>query len=416
LAAKVTAMNRMLLAAALVSTTLSLDTSAQWPQWRGPVRDGSVPKGAVPETWPDDLRITWTRAVGEGYSSPVVEGGRVHVHSREGDDEVVTALDLVTGSPVWTDRYRSAFSKNKYANSMSRGPFSTPLVAGGRLFTLGSSAVLTAYDAVSGNVLWRRDWSGDVDTSRLFTGTAMSPLLDGGLLIVHVGDDRNGAFRAVDPATGAERWALPGHGPGYASPIVASFGGTRQLVTLTDRAAVGVAVGDGRELWQIPFPDEWNENIVTPVVAGDILVISGTRQGTFGYRIEKSETGFAPRRIWHNADLPMYMSSPVVVEHALFGFSNRRKGQLFCLDVATGAARWTTDGRAGANASLQKAGEAILALTTEGDLLVLRASAEKYDEIRRYKIPNGETWAQPVLLGDRLLVRHGNSVSVWALQ
>jgi outer membrane protein assembly factor BamB len=94
-------------------------------------------------------------------------------------------------------------------------------------------------------------------------------------------------FRALDPTTGAEKWALPGHGPGYASPIVANFGGTRQIVTMTDKAVVGVEIASGQEVWKIPFPDEWNENIVTPVVASDILVVSGTRKGTLGYKVAK---------------------------------------------------------------------------------------------------------------------------------
>lgn len=100
---------------------------------------------------------------------------------------------------------------------------------------------------------WRKDWSTEIDTSRLFTG-AMSPLIAGGLLIVHVGDDDAGAFRALDPTTGAETWGLPGHGPGYASPIVANFGGTRQIVTMTDKAVVGVEIATARSCGRSRFP------------------------------------------------------------------------------------------------------------------------------------------------------------------
>src|SRR5262245_32076231 len=167
---------------------------------------------------------------------------------------------------------------------MAKGPNSTPLVHDGRVFTLGMTAILSAFDAATGELKWRKDWSKELNTSNLFTGTAMSPLVEGGLLIVHVGDDFKGAFRAFDPASGAERWSLRGHGPGYASPIVTVSAGTRHLVTMTDKAIVGVDPSSGRLLWQVPFPDQWNENIVTPTAAGDVLVISGTRNGTFGYR------------------------------------------------------------------------------------------------------------------------------------
>jgi outer membrane protein assembly factor BamB len=297
---------------------------------------------------------------------------------------------------------------------MSKGPFSTPLVASGVVYTLGTSAVLSAFDEKTGALKWRRDWSKEIDTSKMFTGTAMSPLIDSGLLIVHIGDDGEGAFRALDPATGAEKWTLPGHGPGYASPIVTTAGGTRHLVTMTDKAVVGVAIADGRQLWQIPFPDEWNENIVTPVLAGDVLVVSGTRKGTFGYQIARGGSGLTATELWHNTDVPMYMSSPVADGHFLYGFSNRRKGQLFCLDTRSGKVLWATEGRAGANAALQNAGPHLIVLNTEGDLIVVRRTPEKYDEVRRYKVADSQTWAQPVVLKNGVVVRSGDAVTFWA--
>ena len=395
---------------------LSPVSAAQWPQWRGPNRDGIVPAASVPASWPAELKESWRQSVGEGYSSPVVADGRVFVHSRRDPEEIVSAFDLATGKPLWNARYPSAFTKNQYATRMSKGPFSTPLVANGRLFTLGTSAVLTSFDAASGEVKWRKDWSKEIDTSKLFTGTAMSPILDDGLLIVHVGDDSEGAFRAFDPMTGVERWMLPGHGPGYASPIVATVGGARHLITMTDRAVVGIDPVSGKQLWTIAFPDEWNENIVTPVVAGDLLVVSGTRKGSFGYRLEKSGSGWTPKQVWHNTDLPMYMSSPVADGPFLYGFGSKRKGQIFCIDARTGAEKWTTEGRGGANAVVQSVGPHVVVLTTDGDLILLNRTPDKYDEVRRYKVGRSETWAHPVLLGNRIIIRDADSVALLALQ
>jgi outer membrane protein assembly factor BamB len=398
----------------LATLFLTASLEAQWPQWRGPNRDGVVPAASVPAAWPAKPTVKWKQSVGEGYSSPVVANGRVYVHSRKDPEEIVTAFDLVTGKAVWTSRYQSAVNKNKYAAQMSKGPFSTPLVAGGRVFTLGTTAVLSAFDAATGAVKWRKDWSKEIDMSKLFTGTAMSPILDGGLLIVHVGDDGGGAFRALDPATGTEKWSLPGHGPGYASPIIATLAGARQLITMTDKAVVGLSVETGKQLWVIPFPDEFNENIVTPVVAGDVLVVSGTRKGTLGYRIEKKGTPFAATEAWHNTDVPMYMSSPVVAGGYVYGFSSKRKGQLFCLDARTGTVKWSTDGRAGMNAAIQSAGADLVVLTTEGDLLVVKRNPEKFEELRRYKVAEGQTWAQPVLLPNGVVIRDAESVAFWA--
>ena len=399
------------LIAALLMLSAGITLSAQWPQWRGPNRDGVIAAAHVPSSWPAKLTPQWTQKVGEGYSTPVVADGRVFVHSREEPDEVVTALDVVTGKAVWTARYPSSFNKNKYAKNMSKGPFSTPLVANGLVYTLGTSAVLSAFDVKTGALRWRKDWSREIDTSKLFTGTAMSPIIDSGLLIVHVGDDGGGAFRAFDPATGAEKWSLPGHGPGYASPVVTTLGGVRHIVTMTDKAVVGVAVADGRLLWQIPFPDEWNENIVTPVISGDMLIVSGTRKGTFGYRIGPK----GPAQAWHNTDVPMYMSSPVVDGGLVYGFSSKRKGQLFCLDAKTGLVKWTTEGRGGQNAALQNAGANLLVLTTDGDLIVAKRNPDKYEELQRYKVGDTPTWAQPVLLKDAVIVRTADAVTRWGL-
>jgi len=390
---------------------------AQWPQWRGPERNGVVPAASVPAAWPEKLSLSWRQDVGEGYSSPVVNDGRVYVLSRSDPDEIVSAFDLESGEPIWRARYPSSFTKNQYATAMSKGPFSTPLVAGGRLFTLGTSAVLSSFDAADGALKWRKDWSKEIDTSKLFTGTAMSPIIESGLLIVHVGDDMKGAFRAFDPATGAEKWSLPGHGPGYASPVAfGTVNDARHFVTMTDKAFVGLNVATGKLLWQIPFPDEWKENIVTPVFAGDVVIISGTRKGTFGYRLEVVGSTWTPRQVWHNADVPMYMSTPVADGEYIYGFSPKRKGQIFCLDRRTGALKWATEGRAGMNAAVQSAGPNLLVLTTEGELIVAARNPEKFEELRRYKVADGQTWAHPVVLGSRVVIRDAASLAVWSLK
>jgi outer membrane protein assembly factor BamB len=405
-----------ILTLAIIVVIAGAGVVAQYPQWRGADRDGVVAAANVPAAWPAKPARTWTQKVGDGYSTPVVAGERIFVHSRVEPEEIVTALDLATGKPIWTARYQAAFNKNKYASDMSKGPFSTPLVAGGMLYTLGASAVLSAFDEKTGALKWRKDWSQEIDTSRMFTGTAMSPIIAGGLLIVHVGDDAKGAFRAFDPMTGGERWALAGHGPGYASPVVHGSGTAGpQLITMTDKAVVGVEVKTGKLLWQIPFPDEWNENIVTPVFAADLLIISGTRKGTFGYRLDAKGTA-APTQVWHAADLPMYMSSPVADGGYLYGFSNRRKGQVFCLDARTGAVKWTTEGRSGTNAALQIAGPNLVILTTEGELIVARKDPGKFEELHRYKVADSGTWAQPVLTGRDLVIRDATAVSLWSLR
>ena len=179
-------------------------TAAQdWSQWRGPSRDGVVPAAVIPRQWPKATKRAWQLDIGEGYSSPVVANGRAFVHSRRDPEEIVTAIDLASGKVEWQQKYPAAFTKNQYATAMAKGPNSTPLVAGGRLFTLGVTGILTAWNVADGTIAWRQDYSSAIDTSKLFCGTAMSPMIEGGSLIVQVGSDvHGGRVLALDPATG----------------------------------------------------------------------------------------------------------------------------------------------------------------------------------------------------------------------
>jgi outer membrane protein assembly factor BamB len=178
-----------------------------------PALGGPVFAFGYGEAW----RRAWRTDVGEGYSSPVVAGGRVFVHSRRDPEDVVSAIDLASGKVAWQQKY-ATFNKNQYAVQMAKGPHATPLVLGNRIITLGAMGVLSAWNTQTGTLLWRKDFSTDVDTSKLFTGTAASPLAEGGSVIVQVGSDvHGGRVMALDPQSGAERWTWRGKRPGYAS-------------------------------------------------------------------------------------------------------------------------------------------------------------------------------------------------------
>jgi outer membrane protein assembly factor BamB len=379
----------------------------EWGQWRGPSRDGVVAAANVPRTWPASVKNAWRVEVGEGYSSPVVSGGRAFVHGRRDPEEIITAVDLASGKVVWQQKYAAPFNKNQYAVSRAKGPHSTPLVTGGRLFTLGVTGVLSAWNTASGALLWRKDYSASVDTSKLFCGTAMSPLLEGGALIVQVGSDiHGGRVMALEPATGAERWTWKGLGPGYASPIVITAGGVRQIVALTNGSIEGIDAKSGAPLWSVPFPDEWHENIVTPLWTGTHLAVSGARQGTHAYTLRQNSGKWHATEVWKNGDVAMYMSSPVFADGTIYGLSQKKKGQFVALDAATGTVRWATEGREGEHASVLLTPGHVVFLTNGADLVVARRSSAKFDPERRYiDVTDSETWAAPVLLSDGIIVR-----------
>jgi len=382
-----------------------------WPQWRGPSRDGTVPAASTPASWPESFAPAWRVEIGEGYSSPVVAGGRVFVHSRRDPQEVVSAIDLASGKVLWQHTQAATYEKNQYAVRMGKGPNATPLVAGGRLFTLGATAILTAWDATSGKQLWQQNFSKMVDFSKLFCGTAASPLIAGGLLIVQVGSDVGGGLiAAFDPATGAERWAWRGAGPGYASPIAIDVAGVRQIVTMTNQSIVGLDAGTGSELWSVPFPDEWHENIVTPIWTGSHLVVSGLRQGTQAYTLARAGAAWQVKPAWKNTQASMYMSTPVVADGVIYGLSDKRKGHFVAIDVATGAVKWQTEGREGANATVLLTPSHVVYLTESADLVLVRRDTGKFALERKYDLGTSETWTTPVVIGRDLLVKDATSL------
>jgi outer membrane protein assembly factor BamB len=249
----------------------------------------------------------------------------------------------------------------------------------------------------------------------MFTGTAMSPAMEGGNLIVHVGDDRGGKMIAFDGVTGAEKWAWTGDGPGYSSPIVVTLGGLRQVVTLTDKNVVGIAAVDGKLLWKFPWPDEWNENIVTPLLYKDLLIFSGVRRGTVALRVAKTGAEWSAKEAWANADIAMYMSSPVLDGDHLYGMSAKKKGQFFCMEAATGKLRWTTTGREGDSSAVLGSGNLLLILTSDASLVVARKNPQSFEQLAKYSVADSKTYAHPVVIGNRILVRDDTSLSLWSL-
>jgi outer membrane protein assembly factor BamB len=384
-----------------------------WSQWRGPVRTGEAPAFKAPAPWPEQPKQVWSVDAGEGHASPVVRGNRVFLVSRIGEREGVTAYDLTTGTQVWRQLHDAPYTMSPAARGHGKGPKSTPAVHGGRVYALGINGSLTAYDEATGKVAWRRDFKGEFPQTSPEFGAAMSPLVVDGLLIAHVGGGRGGALSAFDPATGETRWALENDGPGYASPIVAEFDGVRQVITQTQSNLVGVAVNDGRLLWSLRFTTDYDQNSVTPLVAGDLLVYGGLNRPTTAVRVSRAAGKWTTAEAWNHADVPMYMSTPVLAGEMLVGLTHRNRGQFFALDPETGRTLWTSPGRQGENAALVAANRLVLAVTTDSQLVVFLADPKAFTELRRYPIAESPVWAHPAPVNSGLLVKDRTTLSYW---
>jgi outer membrane protein assembly factor BamB len=395
---------------------VSLPLAAQgpvgdWPQWRGPNRDGVAPF-TPPQTWPETLRQRWRVEVGLGYATPITVGNRVYVFTRQGENEVLMALDADTGKEVWkTPGYAARFEMMSATKQHGPGPKSTPVFANGRLYTIGMTGVVTAWDANTGKQIWQKPGS---PLLTFFTTHAFSPVIDNGLVIFHVGGHDAGALTAYDAATGAERWSWKGDGPGYGSPVVATFGGTRQIVAITQKTLVSVDAATGAELWQRPWVSPNNTNSITPVVYGDTVIVSGNGDPTTAFRVTRKGSQWAVEAAWQNADIPMRMSNPVLVGDTLYGLSTRNSGQYFAVDAKSGKTLWLSGGREAENAAMATAMPYLLSLENDGELVVARASRSAFETVKRYRVADTATWTQAVYQGNRILVKDVSSLTLWA--
>jgi outer membrane protein assembly factor BamB len=397
-------------AACAMAFVAGLAWAQDWPQWRGPDRDGRVASFAVPAVWPRELAQVWRASVGYGDSTPALVGERLYVFTRQGASEITRCLDASTGRELWKDGYAAPAVSGAAASHP--GPRSSPAVAEGMVVTLGVGGVLSCLDAASGRVLWRKsDFPGGVP--QFFAGS--SPLVASGVCIAQVGG-RGGGIAAFAMDSGAEKWRWDGDGPAYASPVLMSAGGLEMVLAQTDRYVVALAAATGRSLWQAPFQVTGIAfNAVTPIVDGQVMVYAGQGRGARAVRFERSGDGVSATEIWSNTENPVQFDTPVLKGGRLYGLS--QAGRFFCVDASTGRTLWTDPtGMRGAFGGIVDAGSALVGLTAQGYLVVFEPSDKAYTELAKYKVAATETYAHPVLSGNRIFVKDQESVTLWTVR
>jgi outer membrane protein assembly factor BamB len=196
--------------------------------------------------------------------------------------------------------------------------------------------------------------------------------------------------------------------------VIATFGGTRQLITQTQSNIVGVSPADGRELWRVGFTTDYDQNIVTSVISNGVLIYGGLSNPTTAVRPVQQGGAWKLDRVWENSDVPMYMSSPVVAGNVLYGFTHRNRGQFFAVDMASGKTLWTSAPRQGDNAALTVAGELVIATTTEGKVIVFRQNRNAFQLVRDYTLADSPVWAHPGFHQRGILVKDEQTLALWA--
>jgi outer membrane protein assembly factor BamB len=363
-----------------------------------------------PAKWSaNSLSKKWTVTVGEGHSSPVVVGDRVYVFARERDKEVMRCLSIADGKEVWQEAYSAPYEMNHAARNHGKGPKATPAVVNGRVFTLGINGHVSAYDAKTGAVLWRKDFAGEFKATAPVFGTSASPIVDGNNVIVHVGGDDSGALTAFDVATGKVNWKWDGDGPAYTSPVIATLGGVRQLITQSQKHCVAVSPTDGKLLWKVPFTTPYDQNSVTPIVVGELVIFGGVQKPTFALKVKGADAAPA----WETREITIYMSTPVVSGTTLYGMSDKQRGSLFAMNTVDGAVLWKGDGRLGENASLTDIGSALLVVTDRGEMTVQEKKGNELKELAKYKVADSPVWASPAVAGDQILIKDTTTVMLY---
>jgi len=392
----------------VILTSAGCVLAQDWPQWRGPNRDGKVSGFTAPAKWPKELTQKWQTTVGSGDATPALVGDKLYVFTRQGAEEVTLCLNAGNGEELWKDKYEAQAVTG--AAARHPGPRSSPTVANGKVVTLGVGGVLSCLDASTGKVVWRKDPFPKV-VPRFFT--AVSPIIVDGMAIAHLGGKGNGAIIAYDLATGDEKWRWADEGPDYGSPALLTVAGTKQIATPTEKSIVGIAVADGKLLWQLPFvPQRMAYNAATPIVDGQTVIYAGKGRGTKALKIEKQGDGFVANELWSNPDLAVQFNTPVLKDGLLFGLSDR--SNLFCINAQTGQTAWTDTtqrGRGGFGAIVD-AGSCLLALPSNSELIALEPSGTKYAELARIKVSETPTYAHPVIAGNRVFIKDQETVTM----
>jgi outer membrane protein assembly factor BamB len=383
-----------------------------WPQWRGPNRDGTAASFRAPTAWPERLSEKGKVEVGSGYATPLFVDDRLYLFTRQGEEEVLSALDALSGELLWRASYPAPFEMNPATKRHGPGPKSTPALAEGRVFTLGMSGIVSAFDAESGRELWRKPAP---PVEPLFH-TATSPLVDDGLVVLHVGGHNDGALTAFDAATGAVRWSWNGDGPAYGSPVLFELAGVRQIVTFTQENFIGVAASTGELLWRRSFVTPSTTTSQTPLLYEETIIQAGRANGITAFRVLRRGDGFVTEDVWHTDLVSLHMTNGVVLEGVLYGLSHLNGGQYFGLELASGKVLWTSEPRQAENAAMISAGDTVLSLEDDAELVVIRGSRTAFEPLKRYPVAASATWAQPALSGNRLFVKDVSTVTLFLVE
>jgi outer membrane protein assembly factor BamB len=416
---------------ACVALSLSAATARpdDWPQWRGPTRDGVWREdGLIEKFVGDQVKIRWRMPIGSGYNGPTVADGRVYVMDRIVEPEQferVHCFDVSTGEALWTHSYASLYENVSYV----AGPRAAVSVSDGRAYALGTMGRFHCLDAASGEVLWQKDLVADYDVQMPIWGLASSPLVDGDRVIVQAGGADGACLVALDKATGQERWRAVDDDASYSSPIIITQAGRRVLVSWTGHQVVGLDPESGEQHWSQPFePTRMIISIATPVFDRGQLFVSSFYDGSMMMRL--ADDRLSVEEVWRRLgpderqteSLHAMIGTPYIDGKHVYGVDSH--GELRCLDAANGDRVWESldavpKDRWSTIHMVRNGGQTWM-FNERGDLLITRLSPEGFEEISRAHLIDptedqlsrrgGVCWSHPAFANRCVFARNDNEL------
>jgi outer membrane protein assembly factor BamB len=377
-------------AAGMVAANL---TAGDWPQWRGPDRNG-ISSEKVSAFWPaDGPKVLWQASVGTGFSSLSVSQGRVYTMGNTRNRDTIWCFDANTGKPLWHHSYAAQLSPQWYEG----GPGSTPTVEGGRVFTISKWGNVFCLDAATGAVRWQRDLRQDgIKPNRW--GFAGSPLVRGNTVILNAGL----AGIALERETGRIVWLSGTNAAGYASPTSFDSRGASSVLIFAAKYLVALDPQSGRELWRQPWETSWDTNNTDPLTYGDHIFISSFSRGCGLLSVQNG----TPSLIYTNGLMHSHLSPGILRGEYLYAFNGEAKQEadFRCFHVPTGEVKWTR--KDPAFGSLIMAEGKLIVLSDKGELLLAEASPSAFTPLARAKVLSGVCWTPPALANGLLYVRN----------
>jgi outer membrane protein assembly factor BamB len=390
--------------------TLAAAAAGDWPQVLGPGRDGhAAADERLAESWPAaGPPAAWTRPVGGGYAGLAVVAGRAILFHRVDDREVVECLDAASGRTLWSDGHATSFRPQVGSGD---GPLCTPVVSAGRVVCFGAQGVLSAHDLGDGRLIWRRETHREFSAPEGYFGAGSTPLVVADRVVVNVGG-RGAGLVAFSLATGETLWKATDEPASYSAPVAVTVDGRPHVLAVTRYRCLLVDAESGRIRWEFPFGMRGpTVNGASPVVfAGPPDDARSRLLVTASYGIGSVAAAFdaaGVQRLWEGPEpLASQYGTPVVVGGHAFCIDGRDDlppTALVCLDLATGRATWSEPGFG--YGTLLAAADLILAAKTDGELVLLRADAERFERLASCRAVPGTLRALPALSDGRLYVR-----------